>query len=35
MDILSLTNKTRLYNAEKTIALTSDAGITGQPFVKE
>ena len=35
MDILSLTNETRIYNGEKTISLTSDAGKTGQPFVKE
>ena len=35
MDILSLTKKARIYNGEKTISLTSDAGKTGQPLVKE
>ena len=35
MDSLSLTKETRLYNGEKTIALTSGAGKTGQPRVKE
>ena len=34
MDILSLTNETRIYNGEKTISLTSDAGKTGQPLKK-
>ena len=28
---LSLTKETRIYNGEKTISLTSDAGKTGQP----
>ena len=32
---LSLTKKARIYNGEKTISLTSDAGKTGQPLVKE
>ena len=32
MDTLSLT---RIYNGEKTISLTSGAGKTGQPLVKE
>ena len=34
MDILSLTNETRICNGEKTISLTSDAGKTGQPLKK-
>ena len=32
---LSLTKEARIYNGEKTISLTSDAGKTGQPLVKE
>ena len=32
---LSLTKKARIYNGEKTISLTSGAGKTGQPLVKE
>ena len=28
-------NKARVYNGEKTISLTSGAGNTGQPLVKE
>ena len=32
---LSLTKEARIYNGEKTISLTSGAGKTGQPFVKE
>ena len=32
---LSLTKKARIYNGEKTISLTSRAGETGQPLVKE
>ena len=32
---LSLTKETRIYNGEKTISLTSGAGKTGQPLVKE
>ena len=35
MDTLSLTKKARIYNGEKTVALTSDAGKTGQPPAKE
>ena len=35
MDTLSLTNEARIYNGEKTIFLTSGAGKTGQPLVKE
>ena len=34
MDTLSLTNEARIYNGEKTISLTSGAGKTGQPLVK-
>ena len=32
---LSLTKETRIYNGVKTISLTSGAGKTGQPLVKE
>ena len=35
MDTLSLTKETRIYNGEKTISLTSGAGKTGQPLVKD
>ena len=35
MDILSLTKEARIYNGEKTISLTTSAGKTGQPLVKE
>ena len=35
MDTLSLTKETRIYSGEKTISLTSGAGKTGQPLVKE
>ena len=35
MDTLSLTKAARIYNGLKTISLTSDAGKTGQPLVKE
>ena len=35
MDTVSLTKKARIYNGEKTISLTSGAGKTGQPLVKE
>ena len=35
MDPLSLTEEARIYNGEKTISLTSGAGKTGQPLVKE
>ena len=32
---LSLTKEARIYNGLKTISLTSGAGKTGQPLVKE
>ena len=35
MDTLSLTKEARIYNGEKTISLTSGAGKTDQPLVKE
>ena len=35
MDTLSLTKKARIYNGKKTNSLTSGAGKTGQPPVKE
>ena len=35
MDTLSLTKEERLCDGEKTISLTSGAGKTGQPLVKE
>ena len=35
MDTLSSTKEARIYNGEKTISLTSGAGKTGQPLVKE
>ena len=35
MDTLSLTKEANIYNGEKTICLTSGAGKTGQPLVKE
>ena len=35
MDTLSLTKEARIYKGEKTISLTSGAGKTGQPLVKE
>ena len=35
MDILFLTKEARIYNGEKTISLTSGAGKTSQPLVKE
>ena len=35
MDTLFLAKEARMYNGEKTISLTSDAGKTGQPLVKE
>ena len=35
MDNLSLTKEARIYNGVKTISLTSGAGKTGQPLVKE
>jgi len=35
MDTLSSTKERRINNGEKTISLTSCAGKTGQPLVKE
>ena len=35
MDILSLIKEARIYNGKKTTSLTSAAGKTGQPLVKE
>ena len=35
MDTLRLTKEARKYNGEKTIPLTSGAGKTGQPRVKD
>ena len=35
MDTLSMTKEARIYNVEKTIALTCGAGKTGQPLLKE
>jgi len=35
MDTLSLTNEAKIYNGEKIISLTSDAGKTDQPPVKK
>ena len=35
MDTLSLTKEARMFNGGKTISLTSGAGTTGQPLVKE
>ena len=35
MGTLSLTKETKTYNGEKTVSLTSGAGKTGQPLVKE
>ena len=35
MDTLSLTKEAKIYNGEKTISLTNDAGKTGQPLIKE
>jgi len=32
---MHLTKEARIYNGEKTISLTSGAGKTGQPLVKE
>ena len=32
---LSLTKEARIYNGDKTVYLTSGAGKTGQPLVKE
>ena len=35
MDTLPSTKEVRIYNGEKTASLTSGAGKTGQPHVKE
>ena len=35
MDNLSSTKEARIYNGKKTTSLTSGAGKTGQPHVKE
>ena len=35
MDTLSLTKEARIYDGEKIISLTSGAGKTGPPLVKE
>ena len=35
MDTLSLTKEAKIYNGLKTISLTSGAGKSGQPLVKE
>ena len=35
VDNLSLTKEAKIYNEEKIISLTSGAGKTGQPLVKE
>ena len=35
MDTLSLTTEAKIYNRENIISLTSGAGKTGQPLVKE
>ena len=35
MDILSLTKEAKIHNGEKIISLTSGAGKTGQPLVKD
>ena len=35
MDTLSLTKEAKIYHGEMTISLTSAAGKTGQPSVKE
>ena len=35
MDTLSPTKEARLYNGKKTTSLTSGAGKTGQPLLKE
>ena len=34
-DTLSLTKEARIHNGEKTISLTSGAGKTGRPLIKE
>jgi len=35
MDTLSLINEEKIYSGEKTFSLTSGAGKTGQPPIKE
>ena len=35
MGTLSSTKEARIYNGEKTMSLTSGAGKTGQPLIKE
>ena len=35
MDTLSLTKEAKIYSRVKTVSLTSGAGKTGQPHVKE
>ena len=35
MDTLSSTKDARIYDGEKTVSLTSGAGKTGHPLVKE
>ena len=35
MDTLYLTKEARIYDGEKAVSLTSGAGKTGQPLVKE
>ena len=35
MDTLPLTKEARIYNGKNTILLTSGAGKTGQPLVKQ
>ena len=35
MDTLSLAQEAKTYNGEKTVSLTSGAGETGQPHVKD
>ena len=35
MDTLSMRKEARIYNGKKTTSLTSGAGKTGQPLVKE
>ena len=35
MDTVSLTKEAKINNGEKTISITSGAGKTGQPLVKE
>ena len=35
MDTISMTKEARIYDGQKTVSLTSGAGKTGQPLVKE